>query len=47
MIEGNFMFISAFWTGETAIIKIDDEIYWMDSHNWEDYENINLCNLSF
>lgn len=41
------MFLSAFWTGETAMISIDDHIYWMDSHNWEDYENINICQLSF
>ena len=25
MIEGNFHFISAFWKGESAIIKIDNE----------------------
>ena len=43
MIEGNFMFLSAFWTGDTAKIEVDNHVYWMDSHNWEDYENVNLC----
>jgi len=34
MIEGNFHFISALWQGDSAIIKVDDDIFWMEHHNW-------------
>jgi len=43
MIEGNFHFISALWRGESAVIKINDEIFWVEHHNWEEYQNLDLC----
>ena len=46
MIEGNFHFISAFWKGESAIIKIDNEIFWMENHDWEEYKTLDLCSIS-
>ena len=33
-IEGTFYYLSNLWEGQTAYIKVDSEIVWMDSHNW-------------
>ena len=33
-IEGNFYFISSLWNGETAYLKVDDRVAWMDQHTW-------------
>lgn len=33
-IEANFYFLSPFWKGEEAIIKVDNKVVWMDRHNW-------------
>lgn len=34
-IEANFHFSSDFWKGQGVILKIDNEIVWVDHHNWE------------
>lgn len=41
-IEANFFFLSPFWNGEEAMIKIDNKIVWLDRHNWKENEK-NLC----
>src|SRR4051812_32396818 len=47
MIETSFSFINAIWNGNTAFIKINDNYYWMDQHNWMEEDQIeqkkNLC----
>ena len=34
-IEANFHFSSDFWKGQGVLLKIDNEIVWVDHHNWE------------
>ena len=33
MIKFNFHFIDN-WTGEIGYAKLDDEVIWLESHNW-------------
>ena len=35
-IEANFHFLSGFWHGEAVYLTLDDEILWLDHHDWED-----------
>jgi len=43
MIEGQFHFMSPFWRGEAAFLKVDDQIVWLDHHDWSDYNNVEPC----
>jgi len=36
-LEANFHFISNFWKGQPVIIKLDEEVLWVDHHEWEGY----------
>lgn len=42
-IEGNFFFISPFWRGESAQIKINGKIVWLDSHEWVDDSKLSIA----
>ena len=35
LIEGRFKFVSHLWNNNTAYIKVNNELYWMDHHSWE------------
>lgn len=35
VVEMQFVFHELLWNGNTAYIKINDSVYWMDHHNWE------------
>ena len=34
-LELSFKFIASIWNGNIAYITIDDHLYWLDHHNWE------------
>lgn len=44
LIEANFRFKNIFWNNSTAYIIINDEIYWMEHHNWENNIKCNMDN---
>ena len=35
MFELNFKFLNFLWNNSTAYLKIDEEFYWMEHHDWE------------
>jgi len=35
--------MSPFWRGQAAFMKVDDQIVWLDHHDWTDYNNENPC----
>jgi hypothetical protein len=39
LIEMNFLFLNNLWNSNSAYIKINDELYWMDHHYWDDHLN--------
>ena len=43
MIEINFKFMNLLWNNSTAYMKFNEDIYWMEHHNWES----NLCNNDY
>ena len=47
LLETTFTFLNALWNGNTAYIKINNNYYWMDQHNWMEEDNVqtkhNLC----
>lgn len=36
-IEANFHFISCFWKGQAACMKINNDILWVDHHEWSGF----------
>jgi hypothetical protein len=34
-LELSFKFIASIWNGNTAYITINNHLYWLDNHNWE------------
>lgn len=40
MLEMDFNFVNALWVENTAYIKINDHIYWMEHHNWSAINDI-------
>jgi hypothetical protein len=34
MLEMEFKFVNSFWANNTAYIKINEHIYWMENHNF-------------
>jgi hypothetical protein len=40
LIESSFSFINALWNGNTAFIKINGHVYWMDQHNWVEEDQV-------
>ena len=45
MIETQFSFANALWNGNNAYIKVNDQIYWMDQHDWIEEDSIEGKNL--
>jgi len=35
LIETDFKFVNFLWNNNTAFIKIEDDLYWLEHHNWE------------
>ena len=33
-IEANFHFLSPFWNGNAAYLKINNKLVWLDHHDW-------------
>jgi len=47
LIETKFSFANSIWNGNTAFIKINDNLYWADHHDWSENNsnnNENICN---
>jgi len=40
MLEMEFKFVNALWVDNTAYIKINNHIYWMEHHTWSAIDNI-------
>ena len=36
-IEANFRFFSNFWKGQAVILKYNEEILWLDHHEWQGF----------
>ena len=43
MVEAQFHFLSPFWRGQAAYMKIDEQLVWLDHHDWSGIKFI--CNL--
>lgn len=35
MFELNFKFTNLLWNNSTAYLKVNEDFYWMEHHNWE------------
>lgn len=46
MIEMDFKFVNALWANNTAYIKINNHIYWMENHSWSGVENMSKYIIS-
>ncbi len=40
MLELGFQFVNVIWMGNTAYIKINNHIYWMEHHYWSGVDKI-------
>jgi hypothetical protein len=36
LIEANFKFVNHIWNNNTAYIKINGDLFWLDHHSWEE-----------
>jgi hypothetical protein len=36
LIESNFRFLNSLWNNNTAYIKVEDNMYWLEHHNWDE-----------
>ncbi len=36
MIESNFKFLNSIWNNNTAYVKVGEDLYWLEHHNWQD-----------
>jgi len=43
MLELNFRFLNLLWNNSTAYIKVNDDYYWMEHHDWESTD----CNMEY
>jgi len=46
MLEMDFKFVNALWINNTAYIKINNHIYWMEHHNWSALDNLSKSKLN-
>jgi hypothetical protein len=42
LIESNFIFYNNLWINNTAYIKINDDLYWSENHNWNTTESCRM-----
>lgn len=43
MFELNFKFMSLLWNNSTAYLKINEDYYWMEHHDWESTD----CSINY
>jgi hypothetical protein len=43
MIEAQFHFLSPFWRGQAAFLKVDGQLVWLDHHDWSEYPVVDPC----
>jgi len=43
MIEAQFHFLSPFWRGQAAFMKVDGQYVWIDHHDWSEYAVVDAC----
>lgn len=36
-IEANFHFVSCFWKGQATFLQLNEEIIWIDHHEWPSF----------